>query len=858
MHRWIWIWCALSVQGLMSQAASAESIPTPEAFLGYELGSRFTEHARVVSYAKEIVAKSPRARLYEYGRSYEGRPLLYVILSAAERMATLEEARLRLAHLADPRGFARDFDREGAISASPVMIWLSYNVHGNEPSGTEAALRVLHRLASANDPETLRWLDQAIIAIDPCLNPDGRDRYASWFNATTGRRPDPELQSMEHREPWPGGRTNHYGFDLNRDWAFSTQVETVARLPELLRWNPQVHVDFHEMGYDSTYFFFPAEKPINAHLPESTLEWGRRFGAGNAKAFDERGWPYYTEEDFDLFYPGYGDSWPSFTGAIGMTYEQAGLGRAGASVRRPDGSLLTLKDRVAHQVVATESTIGTAVAGKNDLLRDYVKFRESAIHEGSTGPIRSFLLPEGGDLGALDALVACLRRQGIEVRETTDSFVLAKTRSTQGEEVFDRSFAAGTRVVELAQPLKRLALTLLEPRTKIRELFFYDVSAWSLPLVFGVTVYECTQALPVATKLLVESLPRPGGVKGEATTVGWLLPYGTRGAMEALVDLLSAGVKVRSARREFSALERNFDRGSLLIRRSDQLREVAADIEAVGRRRSVEFHAVSDGYTERGIDLGSTSFVLVAPPRVALLGGEGVDVTSFGSTRWLLDQVLDLPHSVLPIGKLADLDLHGFSSVVIPECRVPKEGASTLVEFAREGGVVIAMGDSAFSLLRLEPPIVAITDRESSEKKADPEPAPTPPKRWIHEREEEDRRRQQPGSIFTVELDPSHPIGFGYRSEVAAFKVGTRSFDAKGPGLHVGVFKDASPLSGYVNSEDDLKLRGRSFVSVEEVGSGFFVLFADDVNFRGAWRGLSRLFVNAALLMPTRFPTSVR
>lgn len=825
--------------------------PSPGEFLGSEPGERYTPMARVEAYAREVAKTSPRVRLDEYGRTPEGRPLLLLVVTAEENHARMGAIREALAKLADPRRMAEGESADTLIASLPAVVWLSYNVHGNETSGTEAALVVLHRLASAGDDETRRWLRDLVVLVDPCLNPDGRDRYVNWFNGAVGSRPDPEGASLEHQEPWPRGRTNHWGFDLNRDWAFATQPETRARLPRFVAWTPQVHVDLHEMGHESTYFFFPAEKPVNANLPDHILKWGRRFGQGNAKAFDARGWAYYTAEDFDLFYPGYGDSWPSFNGAIGMTYEQAGHSSAGAAVRRQDGSVLTLRQRVEHHAEASFATIQTAAAGREELLRDFAGFRRTALEEGRTGPVRAFLLPPGGDPGSVDALVETLLLQGIEVHRTTEAFTAERARSVFGPSVSDRTFERGTWVVDLAQPQKRLAKTLLEPRTEIRELYFYDIAAWSLPLAYGVQAFEFPVPPPAPVERVTAVGRRPGGAGEGDARVGWLLPFPNRGALEAMVDLLRRGVAVRSARKDFVLGDRAFARGTLLVRRSENPEDVRSRIEAVGRERGVVFLPVETGFTEKGIDLGSQSVAPVVRPRVALCGGEGTSTTSFGAARFLLDRVLDVPHSVVPLRDLARADLQRFTAVVIPEGEAPAAARENLERFVEGGGVVVALGDAAFDLCGGEKAVCRIGTGRKDAAPAKAEPPPRRP-RWMEEREDEMRRRQQPGSIFVIELDPSHPVSFGYREEIAAFKSGARSFDPDGPGIHVALFKDADPLSGYVNDEDSRALKGRSYASIEPRGEGAFVLFADDPNFRGAWRGLTRLFVNAILLLPTR------
>ncbi len=832
--------------------AAAQPLPSPEDFLGYPLGDRFTLHADLIAYSRLAATQGQdRIKLVDYGRTPQGRPLLFLVITSPRNHQRMDRIMAAKALLADPRRLSDGDDTATLIKDTPVVIWMSYNVHGNEPSPSETALKLVHRMATAGDTETTKWLDEAVIIVDPCLNPDGRDRYAYWYNGMRGGRADAEPQSLEHDEPWPGGRFNHWGFDLNRDWAFVTQPETRQRHPHFVRWTPQVHVDFHEMGYESTYFFFPAEKPVNANLPPDTLKWGRKFGRGNAAAFDERGWRYYTGESFDLFYPGYGDSWPSFTGAIGMTYEQGGHSRAGAAVRRRDGTTLTLKQRLEHHEVASYATIRTAVDGREELMGDFHQFRRSAVEEGRTEAVRSHVIPLGSDPRRVDALVSNLRLQGIEVRALTAPKTLPRVVDAAGDEHRDRTFDAGTYVVSMTQPLKRLAKTLLEPRTELRELYFYDVSAWSLPLAYGVDTFQCPSDAGEGAAL-VEAVPtRPGSLAPGTTRVAWLCRYDSRGALEALTDLLRHGVKVRSARKGFTLDGHEWERGTLVIRTSENGPNLTDQLTEVATRRGVRFHPASSGFTDKGVDLGAGSVVPVVRPRIALCGGEGVGSTSYGSTRFLLDQVLDAPYSSVSLESLESLDLDRFTAVVIPEATVSTAARKKLAAFTATGGVVIGFGRSAFSLCGEGGASISSEARKEDKKKADADKE-EPRHQWIEEKEAQRRTQRQPGSIFVVELDPAHPLSFGYEPEISAFHSGTRSFDPTGPGVHIGLFAEAPPVSGYVNDKASKALKGRAYLSVDPKGRGAFVLFADDPNFRGAWRGLTRLFMNAALLMPSK------
>src|SRR4051812_29763548 len=472
---------------LLPLAAAAQAAPpSPAQVLGYQLGERFTPYAGVQQYAKALAAAAPdRVRYLPYGQTYEGRELFQLVIARPDVLSRLDQVLAANAELTRPETSVQR--AQAVASTNPAVVYFSYGVHGNESSSSEAALWTAYDLARGAS-EVRGVLDSLVVVIDPVTNPDGRDRYVNWFRSVRGARPNPDPQSREHREPWPGGRYNHYLFDLNRDWSWATQAETRARLATWWRWNPQVHVDFHEMFFNSSYFFFPATAPVNPIYPPYILQWGKRFGDANARAFDQHGWSYYTAEEFDLFYPGYGDSWPSLTGAIGMTYEQAGHGAAGQAVAREDGDTLTLKERALHHWTSGEATLRAAMAGKTQLLNDYASAARTA---GANE--QDFLLVPGTDPSRIQALVDHLRREGIEVERAGGAFGARATPlagfAARGQ------FPAGTYRVRARQRMGRLAVTLLQQETPLRANFSYDISAWSLPYAYGVATYR-TPAAP--------------------------------------------------------------------------------------------------------------------------------------------------------------------------------------------------------------------------------------------------------------------------------------------------------------------------------------------------------------------------
>src|SRR5437867_2730203 len=467
-------------------------IPTPDEFLGYKLGERFTPHARILDYFNELTKRSNLITVQQFGETCEHRPLVLPVVTSAKNRAALETIRQNVVSLADPA--ATTPARAAEIAhATPAIVWLAFGVHGNESSSSEAAMLVASSLL--RDPDSAKILDNVVVLIDPLLNPDGRERYVQWFMRTRGATADPNPMSFEHNEPWPGGRYNHYLIDMNRDWSWTSQQETKARVAEYRRWNPQVFVDFHEMSSNSTYFFPPDAKPLNANLPKDVEKWLEVFGRANAAAFTSKGWPFFVGETFDLFYPGYGDSWPSLHGAIGMTYEMAGGPRGGSSFLRDDQTVLTLGDRIQRHYTTSMSTLRTASAHADELLL----YTYNAMR--ATGGQATFLIPPTSP--NFRPLIETLQRQAIQIGALA-SPITVKASRVDNDASESQTFPAGTAVISTKQPLGGLVQTLLERTPTFTKGFveaqrqkteadepndFYDLTSWSLPLAMDVEAF---------------------------------------------------------------------------------------------------------------------------------------------------------------------------------------------------------------------------------------------------------------------------------------------------------------------------------------------------------------------------------
>lgn len=833
-------------------------VPTVSSLTGFEVAERFVDHGQVERVVDAIDVTSERVRAVRYGVSTAGRPLLLAIVTSPENHARWPEIESDLAKLSDPRKLGDDprAETEAIVARTPVVVWLSFSVHGNEASGTEAALPLLYHLAAADgDPAVDAALSDAVIVIDPCLNPDGRDRYVHGFRARSGAEPNPDPQAEEHDEPWPGGRVNHYYFDLNRDWAFLTQVETRARLAMYRRFHPQVHADLHEMFADSSYFFFPAAAPIHDEFPRSTIEFGEVFGRANAAAFDRFGWRYYTAEDFDLFYPGYGDSWPSLNGAIGMTYEQAGHGRAGLAIEREDGSILTLKDRASHHFVAALTTIDTAVARRADLLAAYARFHADAIWEGAHGPIKDFVILPSVDAERTHDLVNLLLEQGVEVHRAPDGFTASRVHDFARGGATTRAFPPGCFVVRLAQPRRHLAKALLEPEAAVRENSFYDVSAWSLPLAYGVEAYWTEQSIETALERVSAPLdaasprPEPGEPKA-----GWLVSWDSFAAPRFVSLATRAGIAMRFATEPFTLDGRAHPRGTLHVPLPEASREEDARAwrerfaEAVAAARVAPI-PIETGLTERGPDLGAESFQRIAAPSIAIVSGRGMNANAVGALRWLLETRYSIPFTAIELDDLAGADLRRYNVLVAPDGHGRagfSEAKGNLERFVDNGGVIVALAGSAFALAEGGAGIAPVKVAEDPK----PDPATAKPSwRLAADRRIDGFEENIPGTMFRLAFDPAHPVAFGYDGPIGVLMDSTAAFALEGPGSRVGVFPEQSLLSGFASKENAARLDGKAYVAEVARGRGRIVLFAGDPTFRGFVRGQNGLLMNAILLL---------
>jgi len=841
-----------------------EKVPRPEAVLGYPLGARFTSWDRIVSYLEALDAASPRVKMWEYGRTYEGRPLKLVAVSTPENLERLEEIRQDVQRLAAGSGLAGS-EKDRLVRRTPLVVWLAYGVHGNESSSAEAAMGTAYVLA-ASQGETAEMLKDVVVLIDPLQNPDGRERYVNGYKQRRGDEANPRRTAAEHWEPWPGGRQNHYLIDLNRDWAWASQQETRQRIAAYRSWEPQIYVDFHEMGSDSSYFFPPAAEPIHPQIDRRILSWLDSFGRANAAAFDKQGWIYFKEENYDLFYPGYGDSYPSLRGAIGMTYEMAGGGRAGQALALPDGSLLTLADRVARHLTTSLTTVRTAVRNGRKILEDFAANRAKAASE----PVRTYLWP--ADQQEARALADLLMLHGVKVRQLAQPAEIPVRNLARGtSEPQPRRFVAGTYAVSTAQPLGNLVEALMELDSPMSQPFldrqrqrleqnldpeFYDITAWSLPLAYNVHTW-------VATGEVADGRPLPesagGGVRGEGE-IGWLVPPQGIASYRLAAELQKRKIHFRVAMAAFGGSGANYPSGTLFIPRRANPEGLRDTLQSLVQGDSLTAQAVSSSYELKGLSLGSNDMPAVRPAHVGLVSGEGVDATSFGFLWYLLDNQVGVDSDRLDLGQLRNIPLSDFDVLIFPsggyDDRIGDKLKDALDAWIKDGGVLVAVGDAVTwlqdreltSIKRWQPP--KKDDKEDSEdsKPEDPEASESEVEKQLAA-----RPIFTPGAVLSTRMQPQHPLTLGLTASPDVLYEGTMVLKTTGdPRQDVLVATDESPVvAGFAWPEAEQRLAGSLLVGTESRGRGSVVLFVQDPSYRLFWRATVPILLNAVLYGPS-------
>jgi len=859
------------------------AIPTLEQVVGHKWGEKITMHHEVEKYIHRLAEISKNVRLVKYAETWEGRSLYYMIVASEQNLARLDEIKSGMQKLADPRQIsAAEADR--LISSLPAITWLAYGVHGNEISSTDAALlAAYHLVAAQNDSLAQIVLQNSVVVIDPMENPDGRDRFINYFRQTTGRWPDADQQAAEHRENWPSGRSNHYLFDMNRDWFALTQPETRGRVKAFLEWFPQVFVDLHEMGSNSTYYFAPPADPLNPEMPPSQIEMLKKYGRNNAKWFDRMKFDYFTREVFDSFYPGYGEGWPMFHGSVGMTYEQAST--RGLVVRRSDETTMHYRDTVQHHFISSLSTAETTARNRAEVLRYFYEYRRSAIEEGKTGEIKEFLLVPGSDPNRAAKLANLLQQQGIEVKKAAAAFSNRRVDDYYGGAVQLKNFPAGTFVVPLAQPSKRLAKTLLDKHTPMDDKFikeqlrrekkklgtqFYDVTGWSLPLLYDVECYR-SRDISLGNFSVPGSENSVVAIQDGKSQLAYLIPWGTNAAARTLATLQRKNIRAFSTDLEFTLNGRKYPRGSLIIKVKENPNDLYEQLTEIAKMENLEIIATNSSWVDDGVNFGSGNVAFLPKPKIVLAYNTPTSSLSTGWTRYIIEQMYGYPVTLIHAEQLGGADLSKYNVLILPDAfgsydRALGEGSS-LKDWIRNGGTLVTYGNATQWLTGEKVGLLATTrelkggkadkdeKKDKDDKKEETKPDLTKP--FDVEKEiqpEKELPIETPGTIVRVALDTEHWLAFGYDGDANVI-VNSRNIYTPlklDKGTNVGLYmpEDKLVLSGFIWDESKKQLANKAFLMHQYLGEGHVVAFAEDPNTRAFVDGTNLLLLNAIFFGP--------
>ena len=800
-------------------------IPTPAQVLGFEVGAWHVTHDQQLRYLERLAAVSPRLRLDTIGYTYERRPLVHLIITAERHHGNLEAIRQAHVSACDPRQPA---PTAAAQARLPVVVWMGYSIHGNEASGGQAALVVAYHLAAAQGPAMDSLLEQAVILLDPCFNPDGFQRFSSWVNSHRSLGSlDALPESREHREAWPGGRTNHYWFDLNRDWLPAQHPESQARLARFHAWKPHILTDHHEMGRNSTFFFQPGVPARNHPLtPDTVFALTHALARYHARALDAIGSLYYTEEGFDDFYYGKGSTYPDINGGVGILFEQASV--RGHLVETDNGPL-SFPFAIRNQVQTSLSTLAGAQGLRSRLRAHQRRFYEESLAWGSRQDTAAWLVPAGPDPARLEAFRELMVRHQVELRALPPG----------------AGWPTGGLVIDLAQPQARLIRAMFEQRTQFRDSIFYDISAWTLPLAFGLEAQPLKRRELLALGNLSPASPAaPGRLHGTPGSVPYAWAFGWEGyyAPRTLDRLLAAGLRARVATQPFEGPDGQvFARGTIVVPAQEQVLPapaIAALLDARAQADFVQIYPLATGLTA-GVNLGSNRFRPLQRPRVILVVGEGVSAYEAGEAWHLLDYRFGLAVSLVSAEDLGRVPLHDFTALVMVggnygQLSLPGE---RLRDWLAQGGTLIAT-KTALNWLKREG-----LGRVELIRNPDPEPGPLP----YGNKENLEGAQAIGGAICAAEWDLTHPLAFGYQQPKVSLLRNSRivmesSDDPFGTPLR---YTQAPLQSGYISAQNLERLAGTAVVNVAHIGQGHIVSITDNPNFRAFWYGTNKLFLNA-------------
>jgi len=818
------------------------AIPTPQSVIGYEVGEWHVSHDQLVNYMYAIDRASDRVSLEVTGYTPEARPLLLLTITSPQNHQNIETIRTQHIQLTDPmRSSSLD------VKNMPVVFYIGHSIHGNEPSGANASLLTAYYLAAAQGKEIEAYLNNTIILFDPSFNPDGLHRFSSWVNSRKSRVTSTDPYDMEHNEPWPSGRTNHYWFDLNRDWLVGQQPESQARIKKFQQWKPNVLTDHHEMGTNATFFFQPGVRSrVHPITPEKNQELTRKIGAFHAKALDEIGSLYFTQEAYDDFYYGKGSTFPDVQGAIGILFEQAS---SRGHAQESTNGVVTFPFTIRNQFTTALSTLKAVNVLRTDLLGYQRDFFKTAVAEAGKDPVKAIIF------GSAD-VVRAQELAKVFVRQQIDLYKPNASQTINGKS-FDKETSY---ILPLSQAQYKLIKSSFEKRTQFKDSLFYDISTWTLPLAFGVD-YEELKSLPtLGEKVASLKLPEGKLIGGKSTYAYVFEPTGYF-TPRAIYRLLHHQVRIKVATEPFyHSSGKRFERGSVLIPLTGQEKlEQSIDylIGEILQKDGIDVYNFSTGLDYQGVSLGSASFHTLRKPEIAMLTGDGINANDAGELWHLLDTRMQVPVTLLPVDVFNRANLSRYNTLIFPPGSyqaINDASKEKLKTWVQSGGVIIGF-DNAMNWLTQTG--LGKFDMKKDDAEKDKKEIGIKPYADI---EEFRGAQQSPGAIFEATVDLTHPLLYGYgHPNIPLYKEGNLYMEkSKNPFANPIVYGNAPILSGYISKPNYEKLKNSSMVGVSVMGRGRVIGFTENLSFRAFWLGPNKLFTNAIFFGPIINEASAR
>lgn len=844
----------------------SDDIPSFESVLGYKAGEKITNYVGMLEYFAALEAAAPdRIRTFEYARSWEGRKLFYVVIAKPEYLAEIESFSEKMQQLADPR-VTNTEEVNDLVASLPASAWLQYGVHGNEISTTDAAMKTAyHLLAAPNDPINKQILDNTIVFIDPLQNPDGRERFTSRYYATVGLQHSADRISAEHNEPWPRGRTNHYLFDMNRDWLALTQPETQGKVDAINKFKPLVIVDIHEMSGDSSYYFAPAAQPFNPHMTKTQIANMDEIGKNHARHFDRFGFDFFTREVYDAFYPGYGDSWPVFYGASASTYE-VGSAR-GELFLKNNGELLTFYSTVQRQFVASISTLEGAAKAKTKLLNDFHQYQIDAIAEGKKSKSRLYIMPGTKNRAGTHRLATLMAKHGVEVYQANESF-----------KACGKSYPAGSFYIDTAQPRGKFVTTTFvdqvnmsadfikeQERRRARNLGdqIYDVTGWSLPMMFNVETLVCNNGISVDSEQVLPDNQLAGEVSNLDASVAFVVPWGDLAASQFLSAALLEGLIVKSADEAFVLNNKTYPAGSLIIehRRNDE--QLADKVKALALQTGALVDGVDTSWVTDGPSFGSSRTITMTSPKIAMAWDAPTSELSAGNTRFVIERQLNYPVTAIRTPMLKSVNLNDYDVLILPEgsyaSTLGKQGADNLREWVQNGGVLIALGRANQFLTHADFGMLDVKREHAFRQEANdkyPDSAKVAGQLFESRQDLADSIVEPTSSpdyvagvLANIEVDQEHWLTAGVAEKLVTVAVGRDIYTPirLNSGKNLAWFASADEVlaSGYLWEENKQQLAYKPVLIHQDLGKGMVIAYTQSPTYRAYLDGLNVLLSNS-------------